>query len=122
MVQDDTTGPPGTPVTVACNVTGLLAGIVTAAGETVTVTLLGSNPLPRPQPVIKQRAMIPATPTKAALTIEFLAIDLIIIRITFRKRRLADFRGLALGILEVLARSHSGGLKPRSAWNIFLAL
>src|SRR5712692_9154832 len=42
----------GTPVTVACNVTWLLAGIVTAAGETVTVTLLKSKPLPPPQPAM----------------------------------------------------------------------
>ena len=41
----------GAPVTVACNVTWPLAGIVTAVGETVTVTLLGSNPLP-PQPAM----------------------------------------------------------------------
>jgi hypothetical protein len=36
-------GAAGLPLTVACNVTWPLAGIVTADGETVTVTLLGST-------------------------------------------------------------------------------
>jgi len=35
----------GAPVTVACNVTWLLEGIVTDIGETVTVTFLGLDPL-----------------------------------------------------------------------------
>jgi len=35
----------GAPVTVACNVTWLLEGIVTDIGETVTATLLGLNSL-----------------------------------------------------------------------------
>jgi hypothetical protein len=51
MVHDDT-ALMGAPLTVACNVTWPLAGIVIVAGETVTVTLLGSNPLPPPQPVM----------------------------------------------------------------------
>jgi hypothetical protein len=41
----------GAPLTVACNVTWPLEGIVTDIGETVTVTLLGLNPL-LPQPVV----------------------------------------------------------------------
>jgi len=40
------------PLTVACNVTWPLAAIVTADGETVTVTLLGSKLLPPLQPAI----------------------------------------------------------------------
>jgi hypothetical protein len=43
-------GAAGLPLTVACNVTWPPAGIVTAGGETVTVTLLGSKLLPPPQP------------------------------------------------------------------------
>jgi len=45
-------GAAGLPLTVACNVTWPLAGIVTADGETVTVTLLGSKLLPPPQPAM----------------------------------------------------------------------
>lgn len=40
---------------------------------------------PPPQPAIKHSAMIPIRPRKAALTIEFLAIDFIIILLTFHK-------------------------------------
>ena len=45
-------GAPGLPLTVACNITWPLAGIVTADGETVTVTLFGSKLLPPPQPAM----------------------------------------------------------------------
>jgi hypothetical protein len=61
---------------------------------------LGSNGFPPPQPVTKKSAIIPVRLTKVALTIEFLAIDLITILLTFRKRRLANVCGLALGMLE----------------------
>jgi len=43
MVHDDT-ALMGAPLTVACNVTWPLAGIVTAGGETVTVTFVGIKP------------------------------------------------------------------------------
>jgi hypothetical protein len=51
---------------------------------------------PPPQPVIKDSAMTPVT--RAVLTIESLAIDLIIILLSFTRRRLANVRGLALGM------------------------
>jgi hypothetical protein len=38
------------PLTVACSGSWPLVGIVAVAGETDTVTLLGLNPLPVPQP------------------------------------------------------------------------
>ena len=46
-------GVPGLPLMLACKVTSPLAGIVTDSGETVTVTLLGLDPLaPPPQPAV----------------------------------------------------------------------
>jgi hypothetical protein len=59
-------GAPGLPLTVACNVTWPLAGIVTDIGESATVTLLGLDPLPPPpQPAVSISEM--SAPTYIAL-------------------------------------------------------
>ena len=56
------------PLTVAFNITSSLVGIVTAAGETATLTLLGSNPPPPPpQPGMTASKMI--DPTQESLAI-----------------------------------------------------
>jgi hypothetical protein len=70
---------------------------------------LGSNGFPLPQPVIKHSAMIPVRLTKAALTVESLAIDLMTILLTFRKRRPPTF---AVSHLECLNPSPRAGLSP----------
>ncbi len=65
-MNQTTDGMPGLPLTVACNVTWPLGGIVTDIGETVTVTLLRLDPLaPPPQPAITLNQM--TAPTHRAL-------------------------------------------------------
>ena len=56
------------PLTVAFNVTWSLAAIVMAAGEMATVTLLGSNPPPPPQPGMTASRM--SDPTQHSFDIE----------------------------------------------------